>query len=382
MNRKWFIYSLLLFTTIKVFSQEVDPKSADHPFLFELSYVGDNASNLSGGIKKGYNYMGYVAVHLTLDTEKAGMWKGGRLFVNAANTHGGMASANLYGDMQVVSNIEAGNHTYLQELWYSQVLNKVELIAGLQDMNVELINTMYGSEFLNSSFGMVPTLSLNFNAPIFPLTTIGITEKWNISDKTTWINALYDGNPTPFEDNPYNLKWQLKRGDGILAVSELQQRLSLHHLPGTVKLGAFSRNHFLEETLGKTIPDSLNHSQWGMYAIVDQEVWHFEKQSLGAFLQVSYSPSTSVTADFYSGVGIHATGLFTRERNDVFGLAVAYTHLPKISSSETILELTWNKPLGEYFFIQPDIQYIIHPSGKKSNLPNALAAILRFGFNF
>ena len=39
------------------------------------------------------------------DTEKANFWKGGELFINAANTHGGEPSASFIGDYQVASNI-------------------------------------------------------------------------------------------------------------------------------------------------------------------------------------------------------------------------------------------------------------------------------------
>ena len=176
------------------------------PFLFTASYIGENVFNLSGGIKTGYNYLGFANLNLTFDTEKAGLWKHGVFFINAANTHGKTPSENLFGDLQIASNIEAGNHTYLQELWYRRRLEKVELTVGLQDMNAEFANTENGGLFLNSSFGIPPTFSLNLHAPIFPLTSLGITAKWQISDRFIWLNGVYDGTPTDFGKNPYNIK--------------------------------------------------------------------------------------------------------------------------------------------------------------------------------
>lgn len=381
MTKKIILVLNILISIFSIQAQSTENKTLQS-LKFETSYVGDNAVNLSGGLKKGYNYLGFFNVYLTLDTENAGLWKSGQFFVNAANTHGGSPSANLFGDMQIASNIEAGNHTYLQELWYKQKLGNVQFTFGLQDLNVELANTEYGGTFLNSSFGVIPTISLNLEAPIFPLTSLGITSKWEISKETIWFNALYDGSPTDFENNPYNIKWQLKQGDGILYVSEIQCNIKTNNLDGIYKIGVFSHSHLIGRKLNKNLPDSLNTNSWGMYSIINQEIWEQNDKTAGIFLQAGYSPSKLSTNDLYLGLGLNATGFLSKNKDDVFGLAVAHAHLKNTSESETTLELTWQKPLGKYFFIQPDIQYIIHPSGQSSQLKNSLASILRFGFNF
>ena len=99
---------------------------------FYGSYKGDFVSNLNGGIKTGSTYLGLADLFLELNTENAGLWKGGTFMLHGANTHGGEPSANLIGDLQVVSNIEAGNHTFLYELWYSQTFGNVHTTIGLQ----------------------------------------------------------------------------------------------------------------------------------------------------------------------------------------------------------------------------------------------------------
>lgn len=358
------------------------PEDSKLPFSFEASYIGDNAANLSGGIKTGYNYLGFATFNITFDTESAGWWKGGEFFINAANTHGGTPSENLFGDVQVASNIEAGNHTYLQELWFKQKFSKVELTVGLQDLNVEIANTEFGGLYVNSSFGILPTFSLNLDVPIFPLTTLGVTSKWEINDKITWLNAVYDGSPTDFEKNPYNINWQFNSGDGILGVSELQYKMNVNKLPGTYKLGLFAHNHFMERTFTENFPDSLNTNTWGIYGIIDQNLWEKDGKNVGAFMQIGFTPSINCENDTYLGLGVNAAGFLSKSKDDVLGLAVAHSHFNGNSGSETAIELTWQKPICENLFIQPDIQYIIHPSGHSSGLKNVLAGILRFGFTF
>jgi Carbohydrate-selective porin len=351
------------------------------PFLFTASYVGENVFNLSGGIKTGYNYLGFANLNLTFDTEKAGLWIHGEFFINAANTHGKTPSENMFGDLQIASNIEAGNHTYLQELWYRHHLEKVELTVGLQDMNAEFVNTENGGLFLNSSFGIPPTFSLNLHAPIFPLTSLGITAKWQISDRFIWLNGVYDGTPTDFGKNPYNINWQFKKGDGILGVSELQYLSQNKQWPGTYKLGIFAHNHVIERTFSN-LPDSLDTNTWGLYGIIDQQIWQLNNKKINGFLQIGYSPSEVSANDFYLGAGMNFTGFLCKTHDDELGIAIAHAHLAHANESETAIELTWHKPLLRYFYLQPDIQYIIHPSGKSSGLKDVLAAFLRFGFEF
>ena len=114
-------------------SAQDSTKTKEEAFTFEASYIGDNINNLSGGIKRGSSYLGMANLRVLFDTQNAGLWKGGSFYLNAANTHGATPSADMLGDVQVVSNIDAGDHTYVQELGFKQTIGRVELIAGLQD---------------------------------------------------------------------------------------------------------------------------------------------------------------------------------------------------------------------------------------------------------
>jgi porin len=209
---------------------------------------------------------------------------------------------------------------------------------------------------------------------------LGFTAKWNITDKTSWIGALYDGNPTDFDHNPYNMKWQLVSGDGILAVSEIQHHINGNTLPGTYKLGIYSRNHLIERIYRDDLPDSLNDCKLGVYMYADKKLWKHALKSLDVFVQAGYSPTRTSLSKVYLGFGMNLTGFLSR--SDVLGFAIAYVNLTRRLGSETTVELTWKKQLGENIFVQPDLQYIIHPSGNRSNIGNCLAGILRVGLSF
>ncbi len=377
MNNFFFKYALIAYFPISINAQDTLNNKMD-AFTFEASYVGDNINNLSGGIKTGSCYLGIANIKLEFDFEKAMLWKGGQFYVNVTNTHGSAPSSELLGDMQVASNIEAGEHTFIQELWLRQVFGKFEITVGLQDLNVEFSNTEHGSLFLNSSFGIMPVISGNIPAPIYPLTNLGLTVKWNFSEKIIWLNALYDGSPADFEDNPYNIKWHYSRYDGITGISEFQYNSLYKELSGVYKLGIFSYNHVIEND----IPDSLNTQIVGFYAHADQKLWISGDRNVGFFTQIGFCPSKESMNVFFLSIGINFTGMFNKTGKDVIGAAFAYEQFNNNLKSETSVEISYQYLLSKSIFIQPDIQYIINPAGTGETLNNCLTGNLRFGISF
>jgi porin len=376
-----FLLGFFAFMSFSVYAQDRLYKK-EKSFKFEASYTGDIVNNLSGGIKTGSCYLGMANIRLGFDSEKAGLWRGGYFLVSATNTHGAKPSEELLGDIQIASNIEAGNHTFIQEFFFRQKLHKIELTLGLQDLNIEFANSGSGEHFLNSSYGVLPLISGNISAPIFPLTAFGFTARWNIAENFSWLNAVYDGSPTNFDNNPYNLNWEFASGDGILIISEVQSDLIINKLIGTYKLGYYSHNHFIEESLGNPLPDSLYKNTYGFYSYADQNIWKNNNKSIGLFVQLGFSPSKEVTNDFFIGMGLNYTGIFNAKGRDIFGLAFAQEHFTNGMKSETVIELSYQYQITKNIFLQPDFQYIFNPAGTGETLENAFAGILRFGFNF
>lgn len=368
-------FLLFLWLSSNLFAQH--PDEAEKMVTFELQYTGDNAVNFSGGLKRGYRYLGMVHLITSIDLGRAGWWTESNLFLHLANTHGATPSASLFGDVQVASNIEAGNHIYVQEFWVSKTLGDFEFIAGLQDLNAEFAVSEYGSLFLNSSFGVLPTVSQNISVPIFPLTTLGFTSRWIASETSTLLLAFYDGKPTDFRNNPYNLSWHFGNGDGLLAVTEFQKKTDFLSLPGTYKIGLFSHSQFIEKIAGQHVADSLKQSMYGFYAHIDQKIWEQNGRSLGGFIQLGNAPLKKAYSDYYLGAGLNFVGLSGADQLDVLGLALAYEHFSSGTASEVALELTYQYPLTKVLVIQPDMQYIVNPAGADEKIDNCLAGFLR-----
>ena len=46
---------------------------------------------------------------------------------------------------------------------------------------------------------------------------------------------------------------------------------------------------------------------------------------------------------------------------------------------EDLIELTYSYQLARWCYVQPDVQYVVRPSGTDELVPNALVFVLRLG---
>ncbi|MHB8905927.1 MAG: carbohydrate porin [Melioribacteraceae bacterium] len=358
--------------------------SGTNLFTQEASYIGDFAGNLTGGKKTGTVYLGIANIKLSFDTKNIGLWEGGEFFVNGACTHGATPSEKLLGDFQVASNIEAGDHIFIQELWYKHSIDKTEITIGLQDINTQFVTSEFASSFINSSFGIPSLISDNVPVPIFPLTALGITGKVQLNESLSIQAALFDGMPENFENNQYNLDWNVNKNNGALIFTELQLTTNIGGISGTIKTGGYYHTRLDEVDKNTGSAETIFNENYGFYLITDQTLWkRNENCRIGLFAQFAVSPGGLNMHNHYLGGGIDYQGVFTQNGDDALGLAFANACFNcDEMKNETTIELFYKSTITEKFFIQPDIQYIINPAGAGDKLNNALAVFMRFGINF
>lgn len=381
MKRLFIVSAFIALCTDTELKAQSNVSSTKNLFKFEASYIADNVTNFSGGKNKGSVYLGMANIQILFDSEKVDLWKGTQFLINLVNTHGARPSVDFLCDFQIASNIEAGDHSNLQELWIKQIIGSFEFTLGLQDLNVEFATSENAGLYLNSSFGILPIISANIPAPLFPMTTLGITAKWKLSENSAWLLAFYDGQALDFEHNPYNIKWQFSASDGLLMIFEFQQSRTINKHPGSYELGFFSRSYTAEVEFKSA--DSSNENTLGFYFYADQQIWEQANKNIGLFLQLGYSPSETCISKSYVGMGVNFTGILSRSKADILGLAFAHlNHKDSSVCNESIIELSWQTQLTEHVFIQPDLQYIINPMGESIEYDDCLVGILRLGFSF
>lgn len=126
-----------------------------------------------------------------------------------------------------------------------------------------------------------------------------------------------------------------------------------------------------------------------MYFIFDQTLWKPSPSSsnntrgLRAFFE--YGRTDAAVAPIYRhyGAGLTWTGLLPRRPNDIAGFGPQYAvfspqrQLPH--DHELALEVFYKAQLTHYAAVQPDLQYIEHPSGM---YPSAVVATVRLQLLF
>lgn len=361
---------------------------------FELVYTGEMATNHEGGMKRDSVYLGNVDVTVTMDTEKAGLWKGGTFFVYFLNNHGGDPTQDYIGDLQTASNIEAPNVTRLYEIWYEHRFEgekPFSLLIGQHDMNSEFNVTEYGGLFLNSSFGIEPDISANAPVSIFPLAAPAIRLKWEPTKTSYMMAAAYDGDPGDPLDDKDPSDWHLSSDEGAMTILEIGLNRSEEKEGGT-PAGSYKAGFWYHTDEFEDVADTdgsgnpVEHSgNYGLYLLIDQKLFTDKTGGeLGFFLQAGGAPDDRNVVDFYLGGGIHYQGLIPGRGEDTFGLAVAQASISDklrkntaMEGHETTVELTYRAQITPWLAIQPDLQFIKNP-GADPTFDDAIVSLLRF----
>ncbi|PLX04109.1 MAG: hypothetical protein C0595_04615 [Marinilabiliales bacterium] len=353
---------------------------------FTGSITIDNVSNISGGIKKGNNTLGLLDVNTWYRINK-GVLKNIGFNIHLLKTTNAKPSENLIGDIQTVSNIEGNASRFFYELLINYKINKFSITTGLHDLNSEFNVSENALNFINSSFGIFPVVSLNIPTSIFPITTFGAvisynTKKFDIAGGVYNLNYDFvENNSFKFDDNFYQ--------KGYFAISEFRYRwFNGSGKTAEIKAGGFYKKGKHEKDLSYP-SENVSENNYGLYLVGDFKLKEFSSnRELLSFVQIGHAPTRINLSSEYYGLGFSIISHEKKYFPSQIGLAVAYVKLNDLVGDkfvnsgryESTIELTSKINFLNYFILQPDVQYIISPSGGLYN--NSLAAILRLIVNF
>jgi porin len=296
------------------------------------------------------------------------LWKGGEFDIELMNTHGNNLSEDYTGDIQVISNIERGNYTFLYQFLFTQRFSKGFISAGVHDLNTEFVTSKYGYALTNSSFAIPCSFALNFPVSIFPNCALAVAGDYQISDNLTLRSGIYDGHAGSFDLDPYRMNLSVF---GFMSITEVEYHTN-KLLNTTVKGGGYYISDSFKDPSDTLITTKGNY---GFYLLADQRLIKNETRCLGIFSQISYAPKNKNYCVFYTGLGINLFAPFDKRKNDVVAFGIAYTKLFN-HTFESDLEFNYLFCLNKYISIQPAFHYIVHPGADKE-LENAFAGFIR-----
>jgi len=385
--------------------------------------------NATGGTRRGADYDGITELSLGLDTGTAFGWPGGTLNVSAFQIHGRNLSTDDLLTLQTASGLEAQRATRLWELWFTQSLfgGRADIKLGQQSLDQEFITSAGSSLFLNTAMGwpLVPSVDLYAGGPAYPLSSLGVRLRGQLSDAITVLGGVFDDNPAggPFYDDSQTRGaaqsgTRFSTGTGGLVIGELQYQLNpppgqpaasgqpnsgspppgnaSPGLPGAYKIGfwydsgAFPDQRFDQH--GLSLADrasdgvaALHRGNYSLYAVADQMIWRPGPQAaraVGLFARVMGTPDGNRNlADLSLNAGITLKAPLPGRDNDTLGLAYGLARISgaaaaldqdrilqtgvaqPVRGSESLLELTYQAQLVPWWIVQPDLQYVFTPGG-------------------
>jgi porin len=340
----------------------------------EYIWTGEFITKNRGGLNpaRASSFRSNLDVVVTADTELLGWWNNGRFFIYGQDTHGPRLTENYVGDYQFYSNLDSApktDLTQISEYWYQHyfVDDLIWIKVGKQDANADFAFVDLGGDYINSSFGMIPTVPL----PTFPNQGLGLSGFAQLTDEVLLAGGIYDGAP---QGGQWGFNTLGRFGYfSIAQVTVKTQWGDQDQLPQTVRAGVWHHSGDWEEIVAVGLPRTFNQN-YGTFASVDQLLWkepgeEGDEQGLGAFLQFGWAPGNRNAVQEYYGGGLTYRGWLAGRDQDLIGLGVANVLFSPQQNSvggetyETAIELFYKCLLSDYISVQPDLQFIANPGG-------------------
>lgn len=380
-------------------------------FDYALVYSGAYLANVQGGINRGSVYNGILEADLVWDSEPLLGWNGPTFLASTLYAHGAKFSSNYVGDIYQGSSWHGGSGLRLYEVWLEQTAfdDRLSLRAGQLSADQEFFGTDVGVLFMNTTFGWPTILGFNQQTPAFPIATPGVRARLDL-DHFWFQYGLYLGDSDPVsadgrELNQHGVRYNFHSDAFMLWEAGYTTATDQDRTPylGVYKVGAWLHSGRFDDLYLDDQGDPLSgvpsgittqiprehHYNWGYYAIAEQKVWPFpnarEEEGVSLFARVATAPKDRNLIDYYLDGGIHVVGLIPGRSRDVTGVAISYSHITRkrrnftretnetrdlfgdphipIEGYESVLEFTHRIEIKPWWFVQPDLQYIIHPGG-------------------
>lgn len=334
----------------------------------DLIYTVDLAANVSGGKKRGGDYLDNTDLTLEIDGEKLYGIEGSRAFIYVLGNNGPDFNANRVGAGEGVNNIEVSTSTYkLYEAWLEQDFwgDLLSLRGGLYDLNAEFNVTESSGVFINPTYGIDTAYSATGdNGPsIFPTTALGLRAMLRPTDETYVMAAMLDG-VAGDPDDAHGTQISLGNGDGALYALEAGYG---EVSTGRVAVGGWRYSERADDTDG----NGGKHHQTGWYVMGEKTLYSpAEGRHLDGFVRFTHGRAAVADYDYNGSFGVSYTGPFANRPDDVAGLAWHGAHLSDsaraadpslISTGEWGIEATYAYAATGWLTVQPDLQYVANP---------------------
>jgi porin len=367
--------------------------------------ITDVAGNPSGGRYQGATQASSTELSLFFDLNRIAGLKGGSVFMSMSQRWGSRLSSEYVGNVFSEQQIYGFETFRVIDVSYQQKLfnDRVELRLGRFAQTDDFLDSPYNYGFMSNAFCGNP-FGILLDAPgVQAYTgTWAALAKVKPTRRSQVMTGVYNGDPAMRENKNHGV--DLSFNGPVFVMSEVGYQFN--GLPGdSARLGNYKLGGWYDHSmLTNFVSLARKRGSWGYYGLFDQVLVPFGSRSsnrgFGVFGSVTVATDSRIQQlPLYFTAGVSARGLFDARPRDAisFGIANGYFSdelqraqrngllLPPEGGAqdhERVVELTYRFDLRKgAYFIQPDFQYIVRPSGT-GRLPNAAVFGAQFGINF
>ncbi|WP_458070846.1 carbohydrate porin [Rhodanobacter sp. BL-MT-08] len=372
-------------------------------------YVGEFATNTSGGDRNTSAYADQIHIGATFDFEKLWGWKGGSFVISINDRNGDQLDkkASLGTLLETQEIYGAGDVTRLTRFYYDQKLwnDLIDIKFGRMDISDDFFP--FSCNFQNLNFcGSLPGYNTQgwFNYPVAQtggVLRINPSKSWYVKLGAFDVNKNNLNNSEGLSFSPSG------KSQGTLILAELGWSTHLNgngDLPGTWAVGGWRNSgnypNLLLDINGKPLTITggtprLQGSVSGSYAMGQQQVTTNEAGGgLSIFANIMQGDSDTDYTDNKVSIGLFYSAPFASRPEDRIGFALGRDHVSSLVADgaiqanaaglgplpvpgyEYLTELNYKAQVIPGLYVMPNIQYIRHPGGISSN-PDATVLGMR-----
>jgi len=384
------------------------------------SYVADFLGNPIGGRVKGFRYDSSTGADLNIDFGKLCSLKGTQFHISGIWRAGRNLSADCIVNQFTASSIYGSEQVRLYSMFFEQSLfdDRVDIRIGRLGAGDDFASSPVYWYYVNNAIDGNP-ISVPIDVPFatYPTATWGTIARINLTKRIYSKTGFYNGNPSVGRLAAHGMDFSLNLNEGVFYAEELgykhNQEKGDKGMPGNYRVGgyyhsgrSFMDNYHDVDRSSYILTDRpvRQHSgNYGMYMHADQMIYREggagSDQGLTLFNVVTMAPARITQFPIFFDGGLVYKGLIPRRDQDIAAFGYAWGQWSEYiadrerdqkdvlgvdvwpQSYEMMFEVTYKAQVTPCFFLQPDMQYIIHPMGR-SRARNAVVLGVRVGVNF
>jgi len=403
---------------------------------FSLNYTMNLAGNPSGGLRQGVTYTDNVGFGVRLDLEKLTGWQGAALTVSGLNRSGTSLSQEYLGNQFTVQQVFGGQTIMFYGLYLTQKFwdDKAELKAGRFATGDDFASSPVYWLYMNNGIdGNPQALPVNAQFSAFPWAVWATRLRLDPSPDWNAQFGVYQVSDRTFNREYHGLNMSIKPDDGIMLISQLGWTPEFFKRPVTSAAQQGGNKNVTQPSDGRVlfgeeknpVPTTADrrglpghywfgayYSSWsypqfdsssdapnayGFYWHADQMVYQTapgSDQGLTLWTAFVLSPQQNTAKlPFQWNAGTFYRGLLPGRERDTTMFGLAYGNFSNDygrsgeayeggrTSYEMALEWGYRVQFNQFFYAQPNIQYIVRPGGTGS-IPNAFVLGAQIGVNF